>query len=146
MLVTYLYFSKGLNFSYQIWTPIFPPDNEFSNLTINISSGSFLEIPAGIFSRLSVFDLPKSSSNTFKTQKNISLYFTTRHIMLMEKRPSRGGRFGSPGGTLHKLGQGCSTEDGFRQPKKITGLRFQTHKITAFLVPKTNVILVLQLR
>ena len=50
------------------------------------------------------------------------------------------------GGTLHKFGQGCSFEDIFRLPKKITGFRFQTQKITAFLVPKTNVISVLQLR
>ena len=47
------------------------------------------------------------------------------------------------GGTLHKFAQGCSFEDIFHLPQKITGFRFQT---TAFSVPKTNVILVLRLR
>ena len=40
------------------------------------------EIPADIFTRLSVFDSPKGSSNTFKTRKNISLYFKRRHLII----------------------------------------------------------------
>ena len=50
------------------------------------------------------------------------------------------------GGTLHKFRQGCSLEDIFRLPQKITGFRFQPPKITALLVPKTDAILVLRLR
>ena len=33
-----------------------------------------------------------------------------------------------PGGTLHKFGQGCSVEDVFCLPLKITGFRFQPPK------------------
>ena len=40
------------------------------------------EIPADIFTRLSVFDSPKGSSNTFKTRKIISLYFKRRHLII----------------------------------------------------------------
>ena len=40
------------------------------------------EIPADIFTHLSVFDSPKGSSNTFKTHKNISLYFKRRHLII----------------------------------------------------------------
>ena len=40
------------------------------------------EILADIFTRLSVFDSPKGSSNTFKTRKNISLYFKRRHLII----------------------------------------------------------------
>ena len=42
------------------------------------------EIPADIFTRLSVFDSPKGSgsSNTFKTRKHISLYFERRHLII----------------------------------------------------------------
>ena len=40
------------------------------------------EIQADIFTRLSVFDSPKGSSNTFKTHKNISLYFKRRHLII----------------------------------------------------------------
>ena len=34
------------------------------------------------FTCLSVFDSPKGSSNTFKTRKNISLYFKRRHLII----------------------------------------------------------------
>ena len=40
------------------------------------------EILADIFTRLSVFDSPKGSSNTVKTRKNISLYFKRRHLII----------------------------------------------------------------
>ena len=40
------------------------------------------EIKADIFTRLSVFDSPKGSSNTFKTHKNISLYFKRRYLII----------------------------------------------------------------
>ena len=40
------------------------------------------KIQADIFTRLSVFDSPKGSSNTFKTQKNISLYFKRRYLII----------------------------------------------------------------
>ena len=40
------------------------------------------EIQADIFTRLSVFDSPKFSSNTFKTHKNISLYFKRRYLII----------------------------------------------------------------
>ena len=40
------------------------------------------EIPADIFTRLSVFDSPKGSSDTVKTRKNISLYFKRRHLII----------------------------------------------------------------
>ena len=40
------------------------------------------EIQADIFTRLSVFDSPEGSSNTFKTHKNISLYFKRRYIII----------------------------------------------------------------
>ena len=40
------------------------------------------EIQADIFTRLSVFDSPKGSSNTFKTHKNISLYFKRRYLLI----------------------------------------------------------------
>ena len=40
------------------------------------------EIQTDIFTRLSVFDSPKGSSNTFKTHKNISLYFKRRHLII----------------------------------------------------------------
>ena len=53
---------------------------------------------------------------------------------------------GGGGGTLHKFGQGCSFVDIFRLPKKITGSKFQTQKMTAFFVPEIDVILVLQFR
>ena len=53
------------------------------------------------------------------------------------------------GGTLHKFGQGCSFENIFSLPQKITGFKFktqkitghiiQTQKITALFVPKTDV-------
>ena len=39
------------------------------------------ETPADIFTRLSVFDSPEGSSNTFKTHKNISLYFKRRYLI-----------------------------------------------------------------
>ena len=52
-----------------------------------------------------------------------------------------------PGGTLHKFGQGCSFEDIFGLPPKNNRLQISIpQKITAVLVPKTNVIFVLQLR
>ena len=40
------------------------------------------ETLADIFTRLSVFDSPKGSSNTFKTHKNISLYFKRRYLII----------------------------------------------------------------
>ena len=40
------------------------------------------EIQADIFTRLSVFDSPKGSSNTLKTHKNISLYFKRRYLII----------------------------------------------------------------
>ena len=40
------------------------------------------KIQADIFTRLSVFDSPKGSSNTFKTHKNISLYFKRRYLII----------------------------------------------------------------
>ena len=40
------------------------------------------EIQADIFTRLSVFDSPEGSSNTFKTHKNISLYFKRRYLII----------------------------------------------------------------
>ena len=39
-------------------------------------------MPAAIFTRLSVFDSPKGSSDTFKAHKNISLYFKRRHLII----------------------------------------------------------------
>ena len=57
----------------------------------------------------------------------------------------RGPLIRARGVTLHKFGQGCSFEDNFSLPQKITGFTFQAQKITVPLVPKTNVILVLQL-
>ena len=62
-------------------------------------------------------------------------------IILGKTAPGGGGEC-----TLHKFGQGCSADDIFRLPKKITGSRFQTQNMTAFLVPETNVILVLRFR
>ena len=52
---------------------------------------------------------------------------------------------GGGGGTLHKFGQGCSFKDIFCLPPKITDFRFQPPKHDSIFVPKTNVILVLQL-
>ena len=40
------------------------------------------KIQAHIFTRRSVFDSPKGSSNTFKTHKNISLYFKRRYLII----------------------------------------------------------------
>ena len=40
------------------------------------------KIQADIFTRPSVFDSPKGSSNTFKTHKNISLYFKRRYLII----------------------------------------------------------------
>ena len=40
------------------------------------------EIPADIFTHLSVSELPEGSSNTFKTRKNVSLYFKRRHLII----------------------------------------------------------------
>ena len=40
------------------------------------------EIQADIFTRLSVFDSPEGSSDTFKTHKNISLYFKRRYLII----------------------------------------------------------------
>ena len=40
------------------------------------------EIQADIFTCLSIFDSPKGSSNTFKTHKNISLYFKRRYLII----------------------------------------------------------------
>ena len=40
------------------------------------------EIQADIFTRLSVFDSPKGSSNTFKTHKNINLYFKRSYLII----------------------------------------------------------------
>ena len=40
------------------------------------------KIQADIFARLSVFDSPKGSSNTFKTHKNISPYFKKRYLII----------------------------------------------------------------
>ena len=40
------------------------------------------EIQADIFTRLSVFDSPNNSSNTFKTHKYISLYFKRRYLII----------------------------------------------------------------
>ena len=37
---------------------------------------------ADIFTRLSVFDSPKGSSNTFTTHKNISPYFKRRYLII----------------------------------------------------------------
>ena len=46
------------------------------------------EIPADIFTRLSVFDSPKGSSNTFKLRlvKNISLYFKRKHLIIYNNK------------------------------------------------------------
>ena len=35
-----------------------------------------------IFTHLSVFDSPEGSSDTFKTPKNMSLYFKRRHLII----------------------------------------------------------------
>ena len=40
------------------------------------------EIQVDIFTRLSIFDSPKGSSNTFKTHKNINLYFKRRYLII----------------------------------------------------------------
>ena len=40
------------------------------------------KIQTDIFTRLSVFDSPKGSSNGFKTHKNISLYFKRRYLII----------------------------------------------------------------
>ena len=40
------------------------------------------EIQADIFTCLSVFDSPKGSSDTFKTHRNISLYFKRRYLTI----------------------------------------------------------------
>ena len=48
--------------------------------------------------------------------------------------------------TLHKFGQGRLFEDIFGLPPKIAGFKFQPPKNNSILVPKANVILVLQLR
>ena len=40
------------------------------------------EIQADIFTRPSLFGSPKGPSNTFKTRKNISLYFRTNHLII----------------------------------------------------------------
>ena len=52
------------------------------------------EILTDIFTRLSVFDSPKGSSNTFKTRKNISLYFKRRHLIIYkyQHEESSGGK------------------------------------------------------
>ena len=53
---------------------------EFDNKCI-IRFPSF-EIPADSFINLSVFDSPKGSSDTFKNQTKISLYFKRRHLII----------------------------------------------------------------
>ena len=40
------------------------------------------EKPTDIFTRLSVFDSPKGSSDTFKTHKIITLYFKRRYLII----------------------------------------------------------------
>ena len=55
------------------------------------------EILADIFIRLSVFDSPKGSSDTFKTRENISLYFQRRHLIIIYK-------YGSPCPVLNWTG------------------------------------------
>ena len=40
------------------------------------------EIQADIFTRLSLFDSPKGSPNTFTSHKNISLYFKRRYLII----------------------------------------------------------------
>ena len=40
------------------------------------------EIPADIFTRLSVFDSPKGSSNTFKARKKYQPVFQKRHLII----------------------------------------------------------------
>ena len=40
------------------------------------------ETPADIFTRLSVFDTPKGSSNTLKSHKNIRLYLKSRYLII----------------------------------------------------------------
>ena len=40
------------------------------------------ETLADIFTRLSVFDSAKGSSDTFKAHKNISLYFKRKHLII----------------------------------------------------------------
>ena len=40
------------------------------------------KIQADIFNHFSVFDSPKGSSDTFKTHKNISLYFKRRYLII----------------------------------------------------------------
>ena len=77
---------------------------------------------------------------TVKTKENSVRY---SNIFLMNTRASLPWGGGGGGGTLHKFGQGCSFVDIFRLPKKITGSKFQTQKMTAFFV---DVILVLQFR
>ena len=51
------------------------------------------ETPADIFTRLSVFDSPKGSSITFKTHKNISLYFKRRYLIIYKYLGGGGGGF-----------------------------------------------------
>ena len=40
------------------------------------------KIQADIFMSLSVFDSPEGSSNTFKTHKNVCLYFKRRYLII----------------------------------------------------------------
>ena len=54
---------------------------KFCDLIIIILLGASFEILADIFTRLSVFDSPKGSSDTFKTHKN-SLYLKGRYLIV----------------------------------------------------------------
>ena len=42
----------------------------------------FLGVAINTFTRLSIFDSPKASSDTFKTDKNINLYFKRKHLII----------------------------------------------------------------
>ena len=47
------------------------------------------ETLADIFTCLSVFESPKGLSNTFKTHKNISLYFKGRYLIIFKYEASK---------------------------------------------------------
>ena len=49
-----------------------------------------IKIPDDIVTRFSVFDSPEGSSDTFKTHKNISLYFKRRYLIIYNYYMSAG--------------------------------------------------------
>ena len=73
-----LLFWEILIFLLDLNSKTFTPGVKFFNLTINILLGAFFYL----FAHFSVFHSPKGLSDTFKTSKNIILYFERRHLII----------------------------------------------------------------